>query len=180
MPPESIFDLIANYDSSRTIIYLGHGTADEINVNTGIDSVIGIEDAKQIFKRKKIILLSCFSSEFINSLNNEFDVAIGFGNILSSRAELSYKDYTKYNHDDFKCIDTFKTRLVKLFKTSIIEAYSMNYTFLKLYNSLKLRVNKIISQCSLSKDKTEQLVGDLMFDLKKEMTFWGNSTLLLS
>ena len=142
--------------------------------------MIGLEDAKQIFKGKKIILLSCFSSEFITSLNNEFNTAIGFGNILTSRAELSPYDYNKYNYDDFRCIDDFKSKLVELFKTSIIEAYTMNYTFLRLYNSLKLRINKIICQCSLSKDKTVQLVGDLMFDLKKEMTISGDSTLFLS
>lgn len=180
--PQNTFDLIKNSDPFRTIIYLGHGTSNELNTNNGIDNIITVYDAKRMFKGKKVILLSCFSSKFLDNLHNQFDVAIGFGNILSSRDELIHQsvEYYKYKHDDFKSIDIFIEKLVSLFKDSIIEAYILNYTFLQLFNSLKLRINKTVSQSSLSRDKTDRLIGELMFKLKNEMKLFGNSKAIIS
>lgn len=169
---DEVFSDIQKSSPSRSIIYLGHGTGEELNDK--VDSTISIGDARRIFKGRKILLLSCNSSDFINSLNNQFEVGIGFGNIPTSKAELTPGDYKKYNYDDFKCISLFRESLVVLFANALIEAQQMNYTFRELYDSIKLRVNKAICRCSLSKDKNERLLGELLFDLRIEMHLTGN------
>jgi hypothetical protein len=173
---EHQLDAVKNSDPSTVVFYLGHGTDEELQVNNNLD--INFNQAQPIFKNKKIILLSCYSADFIESLNNHFEVAIGFGNILDSKTDLSYRDYLKYNHNDYECIYEFRSKVVILIKNSIIEAYINNYTFFQLYNSIKLRINKILSNCSLSDNKTTRLVGELMFDLKKHMILKGNSQAL--
>lgn len=165
---------VKDLDSIRSIIYLGHGTQDELNVNNGEETIISLFDARRMFKNKKIVLLSCYSSSFIKGLNNDYEVGLGFGNIPTSKSELKGNDIEKYNHEDYKCIDIFKLTLVSIFKNSILEAINLNYSFQQLYYALKLRINKKISQCSLSSDKTDRLVGELFYDIKKEIVLFGN------
>jgi len=171
------YERITNTSIGKTILFLGHGTAEElkINANEGITSI----DSLLLFKNKKIILFSCFSSEFLFS-NNHFEAAIGFGNILTSVAELSPSDYQKYNYEEFKCIGLFSQRLVAIFKSAIILSYERNYTFIQTYNILRLKINKVICDCALSKNNTERLVGELMFDLKNEMIIIGNSKAMIN
>lgn len=174
-PIESFLEKIREIDSTRTIIYMGHGDEDELNGNNGFDTAIPIHFARNAFKNKKIVLLSCLSADFIFNLKNYYQSAIGFGNIPTGSNELSPKDYIKYNYESFECITLFKKKLAILFKNSMVEAYLLDYTFLQLYNSLRLRINKAVANCSLSVDKTERLVGELMFDLKKEIKIFGNT-----
>jgi len=170
---EEIISIVEKSHLSRLILYLGHGTSTEIYY-FGTENVITSEIAQQIFKGKKLILLACYSSEFLRTLNKQFYSAIGFGNILTSRAELEPRDYNEYNHEDFKCISLFREKLVKLFIQSLTEARALNSSFLQFNNSLKLRINKVISECSISEDKTDKLLGKLMFDLKTEIKLFGD------
>lgn len=179
-PIEFYLEKIQETDPSRTIIYMGHGGSDELNSNNGFDTAIPIQYARSTFKNKKIILLSCISTDFIANLKNNYQAAIGFGNIPTGPSELSPKDYKSYEEEAPKSILIFKEKLVNLFKNSIIEAYLLNHTFLDLYISLRLRINKEIANSSLSGDRTDRLVGELMFDLKKEMKLFGNYNTLVS
>jgi hypothetical protein len=163
---------IKNSDSSRTIVYLGHGT--EYELNGGMDSTFSTSDGRYMFKGKKILLISCNSAGFINSLKNQFEVGIGFGNIPSSVAEFVPGKREKYGTNDSKCLTLFKDALVRIFADSLIETFQNNETFQQLYYSIKLRINKIICLCALSKDVNEQLLGELLLDLKNEMRLVGN------
>lgn len=179
-PIEETINKIREEDSTRTIIYLGHGTRAELNTANGIDETITLHYAKRAFQKKKLILLSCFSSGFLENLNGEYNVAIGFGNIPTSKSELiNAAEYLKYQHENFKCLDDFKVRLAKIFKDSIIKAYKSKYTFIELYNYMRLLINKSICNCSLSVDEKELLVGELMFHLKREMKLFGNQNALV-
>ncbi len=171
------FEIIADSESTSTILYLGHGSSDELqmNANLGLTS----DYASLIFTNKKLLLVSCYSADFLVALSNKFEVGIGFGNIIDSKVDLGPADYVRYNFEDFKCIYEFRSQFVTLLKNSLVEAYTGNYTFFQLYTAFKLRINKNISQCSLSKDKTARLVGLLMFDLKKNMVLKGNSKAFL-
>jgi hypothetical protein len=166
---------------SKTIIYLGHGTSDHLEAGSGLNPVLTSHAAKKIFKNKKLILFSCYSSDFLSSLDNIFLSAIGFGNIRTSQAELNSYDSELYKHNGYEPIRFFREQLIRLFLKSIIEAYENKYSFIQLYNSLKLRINKIICSNSLSKeDETAYLVGKLMCDLKKEMMCIGNPIIPLT
>jgi hypothetical protein len=170
-------ELVAEADSTNTIVYLGHGSSEELQMNINLS--LNLDYAASIFSNKKLLLISCYSADFLNALNNKFEAGIGFGNIIDSKVDLGPADYVQYNHEDFKCIYEFRAKFVALLKNSLIEGYSNNYSFLELYNSLRIRINKIISQCSLSNDKTMRLTGLLMFDLKKNMVLKGNWNALL-
>lgn len=169
---EDSLDMVAKHDSVNTILFLGHGTSDDLKMSNNVSFTS--EYATSIFNSKKLILVSCYSADFLEALNGKFEVGIGFGNIIESRVELSPADYIKYNHEDFRCIDLFRLNFVKILKLTLAECYSSNFTFLQLYYSLKLRINKIVSQCSLSNDKTMRLTGLLMYDLKTSMVLKGN------
>ncbi len=172
---EEITTFLLASDSGRSILYLGHGTSSEIYYYIRKDGALGPDDAKRIFKNRKLIFLSCRSAEYLIAIKDNAKVGIGFGNILSHKREVTDPKDKKYEYDSYRCIDIFRDKLITLFKICITESYLSNYTYLQFYNALKLRINKIICSCSLSKDTTERLVGELMFDLRREMILVGNS-----
>lgn len=167
-------DLVKCSDDSNPIIYLGHGTKDELNVNNGEDNIISLYDAKKMFKNKKILLISCYSSSFIKSLNGNYISAIGFGNIITSEPELKGSQRTKYNYNDYECIEVFKKNIVEIFQKSIVEAIQDKYSVFELHNGMRLRMNKSLSKLSMSKNPADHLAGELLFDLKNEMVCLGN------
>jgi hypothetical protein len=169
------FSKINLIEESTTFLFLGHGFSG--GLYGGCDNpeyrTIFISTAKgiNVFRNKKIILLACRSSEYINSLEGVYLSAIGFGNIVTSQQDLKTKNDIFYYRDS---IGIFRSDLLDLFSKSLIEAFKMEYTFLQFYNGLKLRMNKYICQHSLSKNINEKKAGELMFSLKKEMIIGGD------
>lgn len=169
---QRILDLVKGSSNELSIIYLGHGTDEELKFsNTNpCHYHLGME----VFKGKKVFLLSCFSADYINNLNGTYEVALGFGNIIDSRTDLNYQGYMKYSYEDYKCIYKFSSEFVTIISSSLIEAHSKGSTYLQFFYALKLRINKRIAWCSLSRDKTTRLVGELLFDFKRNMVLKGN------
>lgn len=176
-PIEVNLDAIQKVDQCRTVLYMGHGGPEELN--RGIDTSITVADAKRVFKNRKVILLSCNSADFLANMDNCYDVAIGFGNIPTSMQELNPADDLKYKHDNYRCISLYREGLVRIILSSLLEGCVVNSNFLELYHAIKLRINKAICNCSLSTDKSERLTGELLFELKKELTLIGNCQSLL-
>ncbi len=174
---QTIFDLIKDSSNDLSIIYLGHGTAEELTFSS--TNPCHYHLGMEMFKGKKIFLLSCFSADYIENLNGIYEVAIGFGNIIDSRSDVNYEGYLKYSHEDYKCIYKFSSEFVTIISSSLIEAHSKGYNYLQFYYALKLRINKQIALCSLSKDKTTRLIGELLFDFKKNMVLKGNVSALV-
>jgi hypothetical protein len=182
---EKSFGTLTKFPNINVIIFLGHGN--DVNLfgvdQNGIqEAQLHKNDAKEKFKNKKIICLSCKSSEYLSYIKEEFEVAIGFGNIITDKKEAinNVGDYVKYNYNDFKCIEIFRDRLVVLFANTMNDAFHYNLSFIQLFNLLRLRINKSICNSSLSSDKEERLAGELMFDLKKEMRLMGNFNALFN
>lgn len=173
---QSLENLVLNIqgkDHSRTILYLGHGSASEINTNIGDDLIIDSYHGKKIFQGKKIVLVSCYSAQFIERLSN-YSVAIGFGNIPTSFNELSQGTKAKYGEYSERGVDLFKQFFVEIIRISIENGKDSNSSFLVLYRLIKLRINKAISDCSFSTDPSYKLAGELLFELKKSMIVKGN------
>ena len=176
---KTTLELIDSIPQSRTLLFLGHGFSEGLYggcyVADGRLVLLRKDQGENIFKNKKVIFFCCRSSEFISSFEDTFEVAIGFGDIKTTKADLILaKDKKKYR--DNNSIKIFRENLIILFTNSFLESCRMNYTFLQYYNSLKLRINKCICKFSLSKDPDERLAGELMFELKKEMIIVGNSS----
>ena len=174
---ESLFDKIRSHPKSSSIIYLGHGTASEINTNTGPDTSIDAYAAKKMFYQRKIIFISCYSSTFITAIKEKIEVGIGFGNIPSSIEELSKRKRENYYQESSDAINLFKGFVVDIFKSSFHESVAFNHVYIDLYSAIRLRINKKLSFCSLSKERTYRLVGELLFELKNEMRLFGDSKL---
>ena len=175
--------LIDSAPKSKTILFLGHGFSEGLYggcyVADGKQVLLRKDKGEVIFKDKKAILFCCRSSEFILTFRETFEVAIGFGNIKTTRDDLiTTQDKKKYR--DINCIRIFRENLINLFEKTFIESCLMNYTFFQYYNSLKLRINKCICKFSLSEDQNERLAGELMFELKKEMIIVGNGNVLFN
>lgn len=171
-----------NSHQKATLIFLGHGFSEGLYggcyVADGKQILITKDIAIKSFRNRKVILLCCRSSEFIIKIENTFEVAIGFGNIKTSKEDLTSKaDKEKFK--DYKILELFRKNLVDLFANSIVEATRSNYSFYQFYKGLKLRMNKAICNYSLSKDLNENLAGQLLFELKREMLIIGNEDTLI-
>lgn len=166
---------IKTSDGVTTILFLGHGFSGGLyggchnpQYRTPFVSTI---NGIHTFESKKIILLACRSSEYIDSLEETYHSAIGFGNIVTSQQDLKTKsEIFRYSNS----INIFRSDLLDLFSKSLNEAIKMEYTFLQFYNGLKLRMNKYICSHSISSNVNEKIAGELMFNLKKEMIIKGN------
>lgn len=180
---KTTLDLINSSHKSKTLLFLGHGFSEGLYggcyVAEGKQVLLRKDKAEVLFKDKKVILFSCRSSEFIATFSETFEVAIGFGDIKTTKDDLTSK-HDKKKYRDLNSIRIFRESLVNLFISSFVESSEMKYTFLEYYNSLKLRINKCICKFSLSEDPNERLAGELMFELKKEMILVGNSNALFN
>lgn len=175
--------LIETTSISKTVLFLGHGFSEGIYggcyVADGRLVLLRKDKGEVLFKNRKVILFCCRSSEFISSFKDIFEVAIGFGDIKTTKEDLiTANDKKKYRAND--SIKIFRENLVDLFAKAFVESCQMNYTFLQYYNSIKLRINKQICRFSLSNDLNERLAGELMFELKKEMILVGNGNALFN
>lgn len=174
---KTTLDFINSTHKSKTLLFLGHGFSEGIYggcyVAEGKQVLLRKDKGEVLFKDKKVILFSCRSSEFITTFSETFEVAIGFGDIKTTKDDLT-SNHDKKKYRDLNSIRIFRENLVNLFISSFVESIEMNYTFLQYYNSLKLRINKCICKFSLSKEPNERLAGELMFELKKEMLLVGN------
>jgi hypothetical protein len=176
--PNEYDKTISFIDSSpnSTFLFLGHGYSDGLYggcyVIHGREILVKKDVALKLFNGRRIILFCCRSSEFLSKVEGSFQVAIGFGNIKTSKEDLLTKaDKEKYR--DPESIRLFREKLVTIFTNALIETITMKYSFYQFYNSLKLRINKMICKFSLSKNPNEILAGELMFELRKEMILSG-------
>jgi len=175
---EETITFINSIEKDRTILFLGHGYSEGLYggcyIAEGRQILLDRKTADSIFRNRKIILLSCRSSELIASINETFNVAIGFGNIKAESKDLiGRKEKKKYR--DNNCLKIFRESLVELFSNSIVECIANKYSYQQFYNSLKLRMNKYVCIFSMSCNKNERLAGELIYELKKEMIVVGNT-----
>lgn len=171
----SCYELIQSCSSNAIIVFLGHGCSHCLyygNKQSLID-----KDKFNIFSSKRIFLLSCRSSDFIeNQKPDQVNSYIGFGDLLTDWTEvLSERESNSFAYKDMSedIISLFKDFLVR----SILESFSnfilFNKDFQYLHLQIKLRFNRKF--CGLLRDKNDvksnRIYANLLFESKNEIVF---------
>lgn len=160
------------------VVFLGHGYSKglytpESNI---FEKYIFIDksNGNELFVNKKVILLSCRSSEFISQLNS-VERIIGFGNILSSPEELAIEAdletgrYRNLSEDDINFFNTSYCFAI----IDTLSAYKKGmYDFDKLPLLIEFYINQKINEILLNKDKVNRIeIAKLLFEFRNEMLF---------
>lgn len=159
------------------IVFLGHGSSSGLTSASGnlyskrtfVDKII----ANDIFISHDIFLLCCNSSDFIKQLHT-YNSIIGFGNILSSKEEVTIEaEYTgifrDLTDDD---ISRYNESYVYAIKATFSLLLKRKITFKQLKDYIEYFINKEIGKILLDKEKSNRLeVSKLYFELRNEMIF---------
>ena len=177
------FDLIKFLENleegKKLIIFLGHGTrsylcASEPNQR---DVFINVENGVQIFKNNDIVIVSCYSSTFLDKINS-FNNGIGFGNIISSieernaEAESITSIYRNLSEKDIELSNlSFTNSLTKTFNLLLnkkIEFYQFK-DYLTFY--LNQEIGTILS---IKEKENRKEIAKLLFEIRNELEFLTN------
>ena len=172
----SCINLIEGFSENALVIFLGHGRS---------DALLGAFDYERfdfvtrgnlhVFKNKRVLFLSCRSSEL---LHNQGIEGIGFGHLLSSPSELNDNDIRRqysylYSMDDMpdsSTINQFNERIVRIVRASLHDHISQNLTLQELHLNLKLRLNKTIATLIQENEPSSvRNLANLLLKAKTEM-----------
>lgn len=168
--------------ANSAVIFLGHGHSTGLYTPEAVSfkkyTFVDKSNGKDLFANKKVILLSCRSSEFISRINLSNQI-IGFGNILSSVEELGveasletgyYRDLSEDDINYFNSSYCFAIiSALKLYTSGI-------YLFKDIPVLIEFYVNKKINETLLNKEINNRVeIARLLFEFRNEMLFLKNS-----
>lgn len=175
---ESAVEFLKSIPDDSLVIFLGHGSSVGLYTpeKSGFEKFLFVDksNCEEIFKNKNVILLSCRSREFITKINSVTQI-IGFGNILSSPAELAIEAdiETGYRRnlsdEDINYFNTaYCTAIInalRSFKNGIGE-------FRNFPKIISFYINKNISEILLNKKVDNRVeIARLLFEFRNEMLF---------
>ena len=172
---QNTLSLIRQLQRKCLIVFLGHGSSSGLNsANTHLYSkrtFINKDIGNEIFSAHDIFLLCCNSSEYTKQLHS-YNSILGFGNILSSKEEVTIEaEYTGIlrvlDDDD---ISKFNMSYVHAIRSAFTLLFKGKITFKHLKDYIEYFINKEISQILLNKEKSNRIeVSKLYFELRNEM-----------
>ena len=191
---------ILKHDEKGLIIFLGHGRSDKLfgaksdyygkllsydfqaeneNVDYYNDDYINVTNC-YIFKNKKVICFACNSNDLIAKTSIQFGAKtfVGFGDVPTSANEFKEKDIIVGD----KIIAALKGELNIILKHTLKISIENNYDFVSFKNLFSLISNKRISEIIISKKglRNRRLIGDVIYNLKKEIVIFGDKHQKLS
>lgn len=181
---ESVEDSIKYLEEipdDSTIVFLGHGhsaglytpESSSFEKYTFIDKLIG----DHLFSKKKVILLSCRSSEFISKITT-IDQIIGFGNILSSKEELKIEadlETGKFRDLSEEDITFFNSSYCLAIINSLNKYKKKLYSFNELPFLIEFYINQKINEILLNKKIGNRVeIARLLFEFRNEMLLLKN------
>ncbi|KRB59660.1 hypothetical protein [Flavobacterium sp. Root186] len=167
---------ISNFDGDN-ILFLGHGTSTSLkgakNEIYSKEIFIGKNDL-EIFKNKNVLSFSCKSIDFFRYVKN-FSY-IGFDDIPSDMDEvLGAREFenTIYENVDKEIIEEFKGKLIRIIGNSVFDWLIDDYDIKRVYNRIRIRINKEIVNVLRTKQSIEKKKAmlNLLNDLKKNMGY---------
>lgn len=166
---------------NSTVIFLGHGHSTglytpESNIfekYTFIDK----SNVNELLVNKKVILLSCRSSEFISKITSAEEI-IGFGNILSSpeemriEADLVTGHFRDLSKDD---IHYFNNSYCSAIINALHNYKKSSYNFKQLPTLIEFYINQKINETLLYKSTKNRVeLAKLLFEFRNEMLHLQN------
>jgi hypothetical protein len=173
--------MITQQSSKIFFIFLGHGASNYLagaRDSPNYDNFINETNLK-IFESKKVFFLSCRSADFLK--NKTFiRTSLGFGDLPSEYNEIETLQRISglYDGITIETLELFKEILTEIIKYSLLDLIKDNLTFIDLFNRIKLRINKKMSEVLL-KNKNEQTskLTYMLYMMKDEMRIYGSENL---
>lgn len=176
----ALVDIIAAYQGTALIIFLGHGSHGSLfgscdSPSGGKAVFLNLDFTTKLFNGHDVLLVSCNSADFLNK-QNTFRNAIGFGNIISSKDEADTE--AEYITGVYRDIDAADIAIFnECFATSVAEAIKLLINgiifFKELYTYFLYFLNKKINRVLLDKSIEKKIgIAELLFETRAEMKFF--------
>lgn len=167
-----IYSEIESSTENDLIIFLGHGCSLGLYGSPKNGELELIFDNKNsLLNNKKLLLLSCRSSEFMESLISH---SIGFGNIPTDYQEICEDEIIGCSNFSFSINQT----MIEQYKKSLVQSMCKTIQYINwesfclnnLYNLIKLFINKEIQAVLENYQISERrFIADMLYDLKTNM-----------
>ncbi|MHC5311052.1 hypothetical protein ACYSNM_13495 [Myroides sp. LJL116] len=175
---KEVLSRLQDLSNISTIVFLGHGHSSglytpEIEKIYPKKIFINKDNGDVILNNKNVILLSCNSNQFINSLTT-FNEIIGFGNIISSEREISIEadvTGTRRNLDE-NDIEFFNATYCNAVIQSLLLFKKGIILFNKIPQYIEFFINKEINSILRKKDIKNSIdIARLLFEFRNEMVY---------
>ncbi|WP_294670596.1 hypothetical protein [uncultured Fluviicola sp.] len=170
----------ALFSEDSTVLFMGHGMSSAISGALTIDYNHGVliqETELSLFQKRRLILLSCRSNEFIlkYSWGAKLKGSIGFPNLVTD-------DYDRYGTEDRwinevteRDIENYRNDIVDVLKYSLEDYLEQKLSFFQLYKRIKLRAQrKLISYCKTLPNSNRTAYWHMLNDLSHGVVITGN------
>ncbi|RZL46415.1 MAG: hypothetical protein EOP00_15090 [Pedobacter sp.] len=164
------------------VIFMGHGMSSALSgADTPEYSYNGAfikNEQLSIFKNKKVILLSCRSTDYLETYFTECNLkaGIGFPNLITDIQDTYYPD----DPDRVKGVLApdillFRQLIVDILKYSLEDFIKYNLPFYQIFTRIQLRVQRALINFYKENIGVELLpLGKMIYDLNKGLSFRGN------
>lgn len=168
----------------QLIIFLGHGASNCLCGSTNGEFSYHdfiLEEALNIFENQRVVLISCRSEEYLKKyhVGARIIASIGFGDLPTETEEIDTLQRISaiYDQVNQKILDRFKSSLNEVISASIIDGIEKQMSFMELYNRIRLRINKKISEVLIvNKSLENRKLATLLSVMKTEMKYFGNAS----
>jgi hypothetical protein len=157
------------------LLFLGHGSSKSLSGDLESGAYIS-EEELGIFQYRRVVLLSCRSSEYLHNYGRESGIlgGIGFPNLITEFEEIQqHANPEKFTGINAADIERFKAILVDATKYSIEEYLKSDMTFYKLFKRIQIRVRRALVQYYSSKVVTDSF-GNMLQELEHGLSLVGD------
>lgn len=147
------FKEIKKIPDNSSVIFMGHGTPEILYGGASLEyprrALVNLNDMS-VFKNKKITLMSCYSSQLLQSSRRQrnYADAIGFGLLPSDLSEIEGKSELEALQLDKSDIIKYQQCLVEIF-SELTKLLLKNVTIEKIIVKLRLIINSKINDSIL-------------------------------
>ncbi|MBW7941595.1 MAG: hypothetical protein H3C64_04170 [Candidatus Kuenenia stuttgartiensis] len=169
----NVLKSIEQTSDATTIVFMGHGMSSALSgatVGTYSYGNFISEHALNVFKGKKVMLLTCRSNEYLKNYGRESRISagIGFPNLVTDSYETLYPEENadRINGIIESDIAQFRILLVNIVKFSLRDFILRDLSFHQLFTRLKLRSQKALLEYYRMNPKRGLIpYGKMLYDL---------------
>jgi len=172
---KSVIELVSSYKSKSLLVFLGHGFSTALYTAETKDYAqkIFIDSSNShIFEGHDVFILACRSEEFISRIPKKFNSVIGFGNIISSRKEISQEAEltSNFRELDDNEISYFNSIYIEAIKKSFGLLFNGIIYFQQMPDFISYFLNKNLNSILRNRDIQNRIeVAKLVYEFRNEM-----------
>jgi len=171
-----VLSILEGLSPTSLIIFLGHGTSSSLHSaksETFATRDFITKDHNSFFANHNVIFLACRSEQFISKLNGYRNI-VGFGNIISSRPEISDEaEITgQFRQLEDEEIDIFNQSYVYAIRETLGLLLSETIIFSQVSNYISFFINKCLNKVLRDHSlKNRVELATLLFEFRNEMKY---------